>query len=139
MVHSIGIIGPTDSVQRILEVAQDFEAGIEFFPFPFEDESEIVPILQDNMGRVKGWLFSGPVTYVIAQEHMIMDDTMMFCEPVGAGFYNVCLRIAFEKQVTMRRMSVDMLAGVMDIEKALQETGLPWQDIYICYYKHLAL
>ena len=136
MVHSIGIIGPTDSVQRILEVAQDFEAGIEFFPFPFEDESEIVPILQDNMGRVKGWLFSGPVTYVIAQEHMIMDDTMMFCEPVGAGFYNVCLRIAFEKQVTMRRMSVDMLAGVMDIEKALQETGLPWQDIYIRYYNN---
>ena len=136
MVYSIGIIGPTDSVQRILEVAQDFEAGIEFFPFPFEDESEIVSILQNNMGRVKGWLFSGPVTYVIAQEHIIMDDTMMFCEPVGAGFYNVCLRIAFEKQVTMRRMSVDMLAGVMDIEKALQETGLPWQDIYICYYNN---
>lgn len=136
MLYSIGIIGPTESVQRILEVAQEFEAEIDFSPFPFEDERDIVSILQDNMGRVKGWLFSGPVTYVIAQEHIIMDDTMMYCQPVGAGFYNVCLRIAFERQVTMRRISVDMLSGVMDIEKALQETGLPWQDIYIRYYNN---
>lgn len=136
MVHSIGIIGPTESVKRILEVAQDFEGGIDFFPFPFEDESRIVPILQENMGRVKGWLFSGPVTYIIAQEHIAMDDTMMFCQSVGAGFYNACLQIAVERQVTLQRMSVDMFAGVMDIEKALQETGLPWQDIYIRYYSN---
>ena len=134
MVRRIGIIGPTASVKRILEVAQDIEAGIEFFPFPFEDENRIIPILQENIGRVNGWLFSGPVTYVIAQEQIVMDDSMMFCQPMGAGFYNACLQVAFERQVTLKRLSVDMLAGVMDIEKALQETGLPWQDIYVHYF-----
>lgn len=136
MLHSIGIIGPTQSVKRILEVAQGFEQCIDFFAFPFEYENEIIPILHENMGKVKGWLFTGPATYAIAQEHIAMDDNMMYCQSMGAGFYNVCLQIAFERQMTLRRMSVDMLEGVMDIEKALQETGLPWQDIYIRNYSN---
>ena len=136
MLHSIGIIGPAESVKRILEVAQEFKCDIEFLPFPFEDEREIPSILQENMGKVKGWLFSGPVTYAIAQEHIAMDDTMMYCQSGGAGFYNACLQIVSGQQVLLRRMSVDMFAGVMDVDNMLQETGLPWQEIYIQYYSN---
>ena len=35
-----------------------------------EDENEIQWTLQQNRGKVKGWLFSGPVPYIIAEKYL---------------------------------------------------------------------
>ncbi|WP_371366112.1 hypothetical protein SRRS_06070 [Sporomusa rhizae] len=134
MAHRIGIIGPTQSVERILAVAQNFDHGIQFIPFTFEDENEIIPILQENQAKVKGWLFSGPVTYVIAKKFLASDDNLAYCQPTGAGFYMSCLQVAFDNKVIFQRLSVDIFESLMDIERYLEETGIPWHDVYIKYY-----
>ena len=38
MKYKIGIIGATQSVERIMIVSREFEDGIKFVPLPFESE-----------------------------------------------------------------------------------------------------
>ena len=70
MKYKIGIIGATQSVERIMTVSREFEDGIKFIPLPFEDEKEIQPILHNNKRKVNGWLFSGPLPHAIAKEYL---------------------------------------------------------------------
>ena len=44
MKYKIGIIGATQSVERIMAVSREFEDSSKFIPFPLEDENEIQPI-----------------------------------------------------------------------------------------------
>lgn len=134
MAHRIGIIGPTRSVERILTIAQNFEHNIEFVPFPFEDESDIIHILQKNQADTKGWLFTGSVTYFIAKDYLSTEDNIAYCEPTGAGFYINLLQMAINNNA-LPRFSVDMFESLMDIERFIQETGIKWQDVHIRYYK----
>ncbi|HWR45878.1 hypothetical protein [Sporomusa sp.] len=132
--HRIGVVGPDRSVDRILKVAEEFNHGIEFIPFAYEDENEIQSILQQNRGKVKGWLFSGPVPYIIAEEFLEADDTVAYCQTMGGGFYQCCLQMAFAHNVILQRISVDIVESEVDIEKLLHATGIPWRDFYIKYY-----
>lgn len=130
----IGVVGPDRSVKRILRVAEEFNRGIEFIPFAYEDENEIQSILQQNRSKVNGWLFSGPVPYVIAEEYLEANDTAAYCPMMGGGFYRCCLQLAFDHNVILRRISVDIVESEIDVEQLLQATGKPWRDFYIKYY-----
>lgn len=132
--HRIGIVGPDLSVERVLKVAGEFGHEFEFIPFAYVDESEIKVILQQNRGKVKGWLFSGPVPYIIAGEYLDADDTVAYCQTMGGGFFQCCLQIIYERNVVLPRVAVDIVEGEVDIEKLLNATGIPWQDFYIKYY-----
>ncbi|MCC5463940.1 hypothetical protein [Pelosinus baikalensis] len=132
--HRIGVIGPERTVERILEVAADVSHEVEFIPFPYDDEMEIQRILQEHRSQVKGWLFSGPVPYIIAQEYIEADDTVAYCQTMGGGFYLCCLQMAFEHKVVLERISVDFIEAEVDIEQLLRATGIPWSDVYIKYY-----
>jgi hypothetical protein len=132
--HRIGVVGPDLSVERILKVAEEFNHEIEFIPFAYEDENEIQLILQQNRGKMKGWLFSGPVPYIIAEEYLEADDTVAYCQTMGGGFYQCCLQMAFAQKVILPRISVDIVESEVDIEKLLRATGIPWCGFYIKYY-----
>lgn len=132
--HRIGVVGPARSVNRILKVAEELHHGMEFIPFAYEDENEIQSILQQNRGKVKGWLFSGPVPYIIAGEYLAADDTVAYCQTMGGGFYLCCLQMASDHNVVLQRISVDIVEFEVDVEKLLQATGISWRDFYIKYY-----
>lgn len=135
MTHTIGIIGPGPSIERILAAAAAIDAeGIEFSSFAYDDESEIGPILERNKGAVSGWLFSGPVPYLIAKPQLAADDTADYCRSLGAGFYMACLQVAREHNAILRRFSVDVAEGAMDIEAMLEETGLACDEVYVKQY-----
>lgn len=134
MKYKIGIIGATQSVERIMTVSREFEDGIKFIPLPFEDEKEIQPILHNNKRKVDGWLFSGPLPYAIAKEYLENEDNVSYCQSSGAGLYINCLQIAFKNGTSLPRISVDMFESLMDIEQTIKETGLPLDGVYIKYY-----
>ena len=52
MKYKIGIIGATQSVERIMIVSREFEDGIKFVPLPFESEKEMPAILQKKSRRL---------------------------------------------------------------------------------------
>lgn len=132
--YRVGIVGPDLSVERILKVAGEFRHEFEFIPFAYVDESEIQSILQKNRGKVKGWLFSGPVPYIIAEEYLQADDTVAYCQTMGGGFYQCCLQMIFEQNVVLPRIAVDIVESEVEIEKLLNATGIPWRDFHIKYY-----
>lgn len=132
--HGIGVVGPKLSVERILKVAEEFGNKFEFIPFAYVDENEIQSILQQNRRKVKGWLFSGPVPYIIAGEYLEADDTVAYCRTMGGGFYQCCLQMVFEQKAVLPRIAVDIVEAEVDIEKLLQATGIPWRDFHIKYY-----
>lgn len=134
MKYKIGIIGATQSVEKIMTVSREFEDGIKFIPLPFEDEKEIQPILHNNKRKVNGWLFSGPLPYAIAKEYLENEDNVSYCQSSGAGLYINCLQIAFKNGTSLPRISVDMFESLMDIEQTMKETGLPLDGVYIKYY-----
>ena len=134
MKYKIGIIGATQSVERIMAVSREFEDSIKFIPFPFEDENEIQPILFNQKRKVDGWLFSGPLPYAIAKEHLENEDNVSYCQSMGAGLYINCLQIAYKNEICLPRISVDMYESLMDIGQSIKETGLPLDGVYIKYY-----
>ena len=136
MNYRIGIIGATQSVERIMAVSHDFEDGIKFLPFPFENEKDIETIIKKNKRRVDGWLFSGPLPYNIAKDHFQVDDTAAYCKSIGAGFYINCMQIAYEHRTPSPRISVDMHESIMSIEKTIEETQIPMENVFIKYYGH---
>ncbi len=132
--HRIGVVGPDRTVERILKVAEEFNHEIQFIPFAYEDEKEIQTILQQNRDKVKGWLFSGPVPYIIAEKYLKANDTVAYCQTMGGGFYLCCLQMAATHNVILQRIAVDIVESEVDVEKLLHATGIPWRDIYIKYY-----
>lgn len=132
--HRIGVIGPEPSVERILKVAGEFTHEFRFIPFVYEDEKEIQEILQQNRGKVSGWLFSGPVPYILAGEYLEAGDTAAYCQTMGGGLYQCCLQMAFAQNVILPRISVDIVEHEVNVEELLHATGLPWHDFHVKYY-----
>ena len=52
----IGVIGPKDSVNRIVEVAKSMNEEIELVPFIYSDVSETIEIVKKNFTKI-GRLF----------------------------------------------------------------------------------
>lgn len=135
MRRRIGILGPSPSVERILKVAQEFDvSGIEWVCAPYEDEKEIPMALQELRGKVHGWFFSGPVTYLLAKPYLEKEDQAVYCKSGGAGLYLACLQIGFERNVVRPRLSVDVFEKAMDIEGMLQDAGISVDTVFIKEY-----
>src|SRR5690625_5646220 len=58
----IGIVGPADSVQQIMSVAQEFET-VEFTPFIYEDVYQVEHLILNNNKPIDQWFFSGILNY----------------------------------------------------------------------------
>ena len=54
MKYKIGIIGATQSVERIMIVSREFEDGIKFVPLPFESEKVSINVVI-GQGSKLGW------------------------------------------------------------------------------------
>lgn len=65
--HRIGVIGPPESIERILDVANEYEHEIKFIPFPYQEAREAKNIVTEHQHQVNGWFFSGPMPYTMAK------------------------------------------------------------------------
>ncbi|WP_378952322.1 hypothetical protein [Pelosinus sp. sgz500959] len=134
----IGIVGPESSVTRILKVANHNSYNVEFIGFAYrEDEREIETILQQNRSEVQGWLFSGPVTYALAEKYLEAHDTVAYVQSMGVGVYLCCLKIAYEHNIIMKRISIDYVENSVDdlnIEHLLQDVGIPTEEMFVKLY-----
>ena len=69
-------------------------------------ENEIQPILFNQKRKVDGWLFSGPLPYAIAKEHLENEDNVSYCQSMGAGLYINCLQIAYKNKTSLPKPSL---------------------------------
>jgi len=109
MMVKIGVIGPEDSVRRILEIGQQYEK-IEFIPFIYTFTEEVEEILKENKELVEQWFFSGQSPYFYAYERgLIQPEEAAYTKLQGSGFLGALLEGIFVEGKIFERASIDTL------------------------------
>ncbi|ASK62389.1 hypothetical protein CFK37_09585 [Virgibacillus phasianinus] len=111
MYITIGVIGPKESVSRILRVAKDFPA-FEFKPFIYQEVSEIEEILKSNGILVDQWLFSGIMNYSLAIEReYITPDEGSYPTLHGSSFFGILMEAQLNEGKIFRNISIDAITN----------------------------
>jgi hypothetical protein len=131
--YRIGVVGPPPSIERILDVANEFEHDeIEFVPFPYEDAKEVSGIVQEHNPEFNGWFFSGPIPFTIARKVLSTEANCVYCPPTGSNLYRCFLQMAFEHNIVVRRVSVDMIESEGKyLREAFAELEIPPEETYV--------
>jgi len=128
--RTIGIIGPQDSVARIMAEAVRLHLPVTFLPFVYDEVYEAPAIIRQHQASVSGWLFSGPTPYMIAVDKLGPSDSFVYCPFTEAGLYRCFLQLAQERGPLLSRLSLDFPGGER-LQESLDELGLPLQDSYL--------
>ncbi|GAA4714589.1 hypothetical protein [Brevibacillus fulvus] len=133
--YRIGVVGPPPSVERILDVANEFEHEIEFVSFVYEDAKEVSRIVEQHQADFDGWFFSGPIPHMFAKKVLRSDANIVYCHQTGANLYRGFCQMAFEQQRISKRVSIDMIdSEVAHMQESLAELGVPAEDTYLYTY-----
>lgn len=127
----IGIIGPSDTVNKVTEVCLEF-SGVEAVPLVYQDPVEVTGIVNSRQGEMQGLFFCGPVPYLIATQGIQREIPWSYLVFESTGLLLALFRaVSGMPQILARgfRFSVDTLASV-EVEEILRETGLAVGALY---------
>lgn len=130
--YKIGAIGPLPSLERILNIANEFEHEIEFVALSYEDAREVTEIIKNYQNEVNGWFFSGPIPYTIAKETLDLEANCVYCPPTGSSLYKSFIQMSFDQGKICNKISIDMLQTEdMGLQESLFELEIPTEHVYI--------
>ncbi|NHN31724.1 hypothetical protein [Paenibacillus agricola] len=133
--YKIGVVGPNRSVERILELANEFEQGMAFIPYPYVETKEIEGIVLENDHKVDSWLFSGSIPYRIARGALGSDEKLVHIRLTESSLYKCFLDLAFSQGKLIDRVSIDIFTiSDIDIDRALQELEMAPHDLHVKYF-----
>ncbi|UFJ39602.1 hypothetical protein LOK74_16275 [Brevibacillus humidisoli] len=133
MTYKIGVVGPGPSIERILGVAKEFRAEMEFIAYPYQNAQETKQIVAEHDPDVDGWLFTGQIPYLIARKALQTEEHLVYIPHTGSSLYKCFFHMAYYQKKFLERVSIDTVQSE-DVEEALQELGIPTQEIYIKTY-----
>lgn len=116
--YRIGIVGPKPSIERTMRAVegQDLEAHFELYPY--EHARETGEIITRNREKVHGWVFTGPIPYLTAQDVLHGKEHAIYCPPTGASLYKAMLQAIYTLGNPVKEISIDMTGneswGLMD-------------------------
>lgn len=124
--YRFGVIGPEPSVQKMLDIAQEMPADIQWVPFPYVHVRESKALIENHYQEVNGWLFSGPLPYLYAREFLGAEANIVYCKPTGASLYKALLRMSVDLQELHTNISIDMIDSEdVDFRESFLEAGIP--------------
>src|SRR5699024_11342920 len=89
----IWVVGPIKSVERILEVAKEFQENLSFVPFIYHTATETIDIIKENYDGFEYFLFSGPIPYEIAKQTKQNTNKFFYIHLLETGFYKALLQL----------------------------------------------
>ncbi|HZG17903.1 MAG TPA: hypothetical protein VE710_23270 [Candidatus Bathyarchaeia archaeon] len=128
--HRIGVVGPLPSINRILEVSNEFEHEIDFYPFSYEDPREVKEIVKSQGSKVNGWFFSGPIPFMMAKQVFGADASYIYCPTTGASLYKCLLQLINDQKQPLEAISIDMIRSE-NVQESLIELGIPIPNHYV--------
>src|SRR5690625_4581745 len=96
----LGIVGPHDSVERMIEVAEGFKEKLILYPFTYTDATETESIVKNNHENIDIWLFSGQAPYTIAVEAGL-SNRALFPALNGSSLMKALLYITYYDQLKL--------------------------------------
>ncbi|KMJ58345.1 hypothetical protein AB685_10615 [Bacillus sp. LL01] len=105
----IGIIGPTDSIERIKYVGKEFES-VDLLSFSYTSLEEIDQIIYMNKGAVDQWMFSGQVPFSYARsKELINKSEGSYAELYGSSFLGTLLEAQMKEKKIFENISIDTI------------------------------
>jgi hypothetical protein len=129
----VAIIGPADLVERACSVAAEFSA-LETLPYPYDHESETVSLVVASRETAGALLFTGVLPYRMADRAGVLDRPATYIGYTGASLHLALLQLMLEGE-QVGRFSIDTLAR-HQVDEALQEAGLPTDDVVVFDYDY---
>ncbi|RDU38179.1 hypothetical protein DRW41_01005 [Neobacillus piezotolerans] len=106
---TVGVIGPEDSVNHILNFAESFD-GLELIPFYYDDLSQIDNIVHHNQPLVDQWFFSGQVPYTYAVAKNLATEENSYYPPLyGASLLGKVVEANLEMDKVLKVISLDTI------------------------------
>ncbi|MFS0916695.1 hypothetical protein [Brevibacillus sp. 179-C 1.1 NHS] len=127
----IGVVGPGQSVERIIAIAKEFDEGMNFIPYIYTETKETEQIVLENDQHVDHWLFSGPLPYLIAKNVLDDDKRMEHIYPTEASIYKGFLEVVYAQKKLVERVSIDMLLSTKFMEESLRSSNLSISELYM--------
>ena len=121
----LGVIGPTDLVDRTVMLGAAFPA-LDLIARPYTDEREAPALFRAVLADAEAVLFTGPVPYRLAVAEAEPSVPTMFVHLKGTGLYRTLYHARESTDLT--RVSIDTLSR-SDVEETYGELGLPSHQV----------
>lgn len=110
---SVGVVGPHDLVERIAEVGSALTQGpwrLRLDCLGYDEEHEVATKLPGQFDDADSLLFTGPLPYDIAEQAGLLHVPTVQLPLSGAALYSTLLRAVLERDVDIRKVSIDSLS-----------------------------
>lgn len=130
---TIAVVGPSDSVELITEVANERQGELDIFPIVYQTASEVPEIIEKNNFTVDLWLFSGKVPYYYAIKSNATQKPIHYIPHVGSSLYRVLLQMAYEQKMPIDKISFDSFYH-KEIEETFSDISTEVPHFYLFDY-----
>ncbi|MBF4693064.1 helix-turn-helix domain-containing protein [Fusibacter ferrireducens] len=128
----VGIIGPQDSINKIMEVARSLDIVADFVTEVYVDYSNVEKVTLRIQKKCDVLLFSGEGPYSVALKKGILEKPTVFIPRGGTSFYRTVWEIQ-NKQKLFKRLSSDVVSAE-EIKETMEELGIPYDETH--YINH---
>ena len=109
----VGIVGPSDVVQRMVEaghtLAADELTAMRLVGADYQRQSQIPDRVRGMVDDVDAILFAGPLPYDVAREAGVLTRPATYVELAGSSLYGAMLRASRIDGIDLERISIDSL------------------------------
>lgn len=134
MLVTIGVIGPAESVGKILSVAEEFP-NTKCIPFIYETVTELPALIEQGRPIVDQWLFSGIMNHMYALQHdLVPEEQASFPYLHGSSFFGKLLEIQAKEGRIIQSVSIDYITAeeVQKVISFYDLTHLHFETIPSC-------
>jgi len=128
-----GIVGPKDSVDFICSIAKEYADKLIPVPFVYKNPEETTDLVSSNTHSVDIWIFSGRTPYSYALKST-SKQPFYFLELDGSSLAQVLVKISYQDQKSLDRISIDMLTE-RDVYETYHDLGIPHENLYRYEYR----
>lgn len=123
----IGLIGPHDALQSVMEVASEFHDRIHLHPFVYRNFEELSQIVETNNEMSDIWVFTGITAYHMATNSSFSKRKLLI-QSGGSSLMKQLFQIS-QDRLNPRRVSIDTLSD-HDCRETFIEMGLSTDELY---------
>lgn len=124
----IGIIGPQDSINKIMEVARALDIVADFVTEVYVNYSNVEKLTLQIQKKCDVLLFSGEGPYSVALNKGILEKPTVFIPRGGTSFYRTIWEVQ-RKQNQFKRFSSDVVSPEV-VKEAMEELGILYDETY---------
>jgi DNA-binding transcriptional ArsR family regulator len=130
---SVGVIGPSDLVSLVEQVAGRDFPHLEVRGSTYRNESEAVELVRDHSADVDAWLFTGVIPYTLAAQAGVLDRPATYITYTGATLYRLMVGLLSSGR-TIDAISIDTLDRDQVVE-AFRDAALPVDGVRVMEYR----